>query len=607
MTDHAACPTPAPEPDAAAYDALVDALGRWVEAGPDWPPARRARSEWEGVAPRLDRARRELSRILVVGVIGGTGTGKSTLVNALAGAEVTVAGDVARPTTVSPVVVAAPDVDLSWLPLDAMGARLVRSDAAAVANVVLVDCPDPDTQSDHAADTTRPRPSDTNRNRDLLEAVLPACDVLVLVATAQKYKSWIVAREVTAFAPGRPLLFVQTHASRDPDIRGDWRRELEAQGFDVPRIFRVDGVEAAARAAAGLEPDAGFHDLLEAIDGELTGRAARRVRRTGAVDLAAWFTRQAVTALAPVRGPLAALAAGVEAERRRLEGLLAREVGERLRSDRGAWQRLIADDVVGRWHGGPFAAFLHVISALGGLWHRVRPGTGLVGRLLAGQPAAVAADAGDWRAVDDLGLAAGEVEQSRSVLAGLAQRAVIGEPLAGRARLDAARETAATTAVVDRASRFLSAGIDRLVAERRARVGTPLLHWTFEALFGALLVTVLVRAGWSFFHGNLWEGRPVSGVGFIQESLVWIVLWGLLLRWIVFAIVRLGLDRDVAALVRGVDGAGIVDPLLADFAGAATTTGVWAAEGERLNTEAERLAAACGGPAGLGRLRRGGS
>ena len=594
-------PIPAPDADAAVFDLLVDALGRWAQGGPDWPPARRVRLEWEAVAPRLDRARRDLSRILVVGVIGGTGTGKSTLVNALAGAEVTVAGDVARPTTVTPVVVAAPDVDVTWLPLDAMRARLVRSDAAAVANVVIVDCPDPDTQADHAADAAHPRPSDTNRNRDLLEAVLPACDVLVLVATAQKYKSWIVAREVAAFAPGRPLLFVQTHASRDPDIRADWRRELERQGFDVPRIYRVDGVEAAARAAAGLEPESGFRELLEAIDAELVGRAARRVRRTGAVDLAAWFAHRAEDELASRREPLAALAAGVEAERRRLEGILAREAAARLRSDRAAWQRVIADDVVGRWHGGPFAAFLHVAAALGSLWNRLRPAGGFIGRLLVGR----GSPPGDgWPALEELGLAAGEVEQSRSVLAGLAARAGVAEPLVGRARLDARSAAAATSTVVERTATFLASGVDRLVTERRSRAGGPLVHWTFEALFGALLVTVLVRAGWSFFHGTLWEGRPVAGIGFIEEAVVWLLIWGLLLRWLVFALVRAGLDRDVGTFVRGVAGAGLVDPLLEDFAAAAASTGAWVAEGERLRADAERLAAACGASPGLGRLRR---
>lgn len=600
-------PTPAPEPDFAAFDLLIDALGRWAPAGPAWPPARRVKSEWEGVAPRLDKARLELSRVLVVGVVGGTGTGKSTLVNALAGSEVTTAGDVARPTTINPVVVAARDVDVSWLPLDAMQARLVRSDSPAVANIVLVDCPDPDTQ---AVVETPPaaasKPSATNRNRDLLEAVLPACDVLLLVSTAQKYRSWIVAREVAAFAPGRPLLFVQTHASRDPDIRGDWRMELESQGFDVPRIFRIDGVEAAARAAAGLEPEAGFRELVAAIDGELAGRAARRVRRTGALDLAAWFTRQARGDLAASGEPVAALAAGVETERGRLEAILARSIGETLRANRSAWQRLIADDVVARWQGGPFASFLHVIAALGSFWNRVRPGTGVVGRLLAGQSVsgAGAARDGGWKAVEELGLPAGEVEQSRSVLAGLAARAGIQEPLVGRARLDDAAAATATAALVDRAGAWLSAGIDRLVVERRGRVGRPAIHWLFEGLFSALLVTVLVRAGWNFFHGNLWEGKPVSGIGFLEEAIVWVILWGLLLRWLVFALVRLGLDRDIQGLVGSVASSRLVDPLLADFSSAASAVSAWIDEGTRLGAEGDRLAAACGETPGLGRLRR---
>jgi len=599
-------PAPATEPDFASFDLLVDALGRWAESGPAWPPARRVRSEWEEIAPRLEKARRELARVLVVGVVGGTGTGKSTLVNALAAGEVTAAGDVARPTTVHPVVVAARDVDVSWLPLDAMGARLVRSDSPAVANIVLVDCPDPDTQDLHEAQgpADAARPSAGNRNRDLLEAVLPACDVLLLVATAQKYRSWIVAREVAAFAPGRPLFFVQTHASRDPDIRADWRRELEVQGFVVPRIFRVDGVDAAARSAAGLEQEPEFRDLVAAIDGELAGRAARRVRRTGALDLAAWFTRQARTGVAPTAEPVAALVAGVAAERKRLESILGRSIGDTLRANRSAWQRLIGDDVVARWHGGPFASFLHVIAAVGSFWNRVRPGAGVVGRLLAGRPVEAACRDGGWRAVEELGLPAAEVEQSRSVLAGLAARAGMQVPLVGRARLDEAAATTATAAVVDRAGQWLSAGIDRLVAERRGRVGRPAVHWVFEILFSTLLVTVLVRAGWNFFHGNLWEGRPVSGIGFLEEALVWVILWGLLLRWLILWLVRVGLDRDIQSLVGSVGSSQLVDPLLADFAAAASAGSSWLDEGVRLAAEADRLADLGGETPGLGRLRR---
>ena len=598
--------------DFTSFDELVEMLARWSGSLPEWAPARTVRAEWEQIEPRLDRARRELSRMLVVGVIGGTGTGKSTLVNALAGCDLSPAGDIARPTTINPVVVAARDVDLSWLPVDAMNARVVRSDAAAVANIVLVDCPDPDTQAEaprHSggqATHSPARPSDSNHNRELLEAVLPACDVLLLVSTAQKYRSWVVAREVAAFAPGRPLLFVQTHASRDPDIRDDWRRELESQGFVVPRIFRLDAVEAATRSAAGLEPDVGFRDLVEAIDAELVGRAARRVRRTGSLDLAGWFLRQSQESLATLRGPVAQLAAGVASERTRLEGILARAVGSRLRASRTAWQRILTGEIVERWHGGPFASFLHVFESIIAFWPRMRAaGGGLITRLLAGQPAdMIPAGQGGWQAVEELGLSAAEVEQSRSVLCGLSARARLAEPLVGRARLDESRVAATVGTLLERTAAWLSSGIDRLVADRRGRIDGPVFRWVCEALFSGLLVAVLVRAGWNFFVGHLWQGRVVDGGGFLQEALVWVILWGFFLRWIAFARVRVGLNSDIQSLVSRLPQAHLTDPLLADFAAAAEATALFIEQGDRLSRDHAGLVARLTEPGGdLGHLR----
>lgn len=592
--------------DFADFDELVESLGRWAGSGPDWPPARRIRGEWEQVAARLDRTRRELSRMLVVGVIGGTGTGKSTLVNALAGSEVTTASDVARPTTTTPIVVVANDVECGWLPIDAMHARLVRSDSPAVANVVLIDCPDPDTQADEpsAPTATAPRPSDANRNRDMLAAVLPACDVLLLVATAQKYRSWIVARELQAFAPGRPLLFVQTHAARDPDIREDWRRELESQGFAVPRIFRLDALEAARRSAAGLAAEPGFQELLTAIDEELVGRAARRVRRTGALDLAGWFVGQSQGQLEPLREPVAGLTTGVERERARLEGILAAAIESKLQTNRTAWQRLLTDEVVDRWHGGPFAMFLHTVSAIGSFWTRLRPGGGLIGQLLAGHAPEYVAGHGTWQAVEELGLTEADVEQSRSILAGLAGRAKIAAPLVGRARLDDAQAGETVGTLLERTGRWLASGIERLVSDRRGRVDGPLLRWTFEGLFTSLIVIVLGRAGWNYFYGHLWEGRRVDGSGFLQESFVWIILWGLVLRWLLFAWVRLGLHRDITALTERLPAARLVDPLINDFATAAETTQGYLEAGDRLAREVRSLAAHLDdSPSGLGRMR----
>jgi hypothetical protein len=605
-------PTPAPGFDDAGFDDLITGLARWSGALPDWPPARRVRAEWEEVAPRLDRARRELSRVLVVGVIGGTGTGKSTLVNALAGRDVSPAGDVARPTTVAPVVVVARDVDCSWLALDEVGARVVTSDSAAVANIVLVDCPDPDTQGPGTAPAGGTQlsvggtqlPSERNHNRDLLERILPACDVLLLVATAQKYRSWSVASEVAAFAPGRPLLFVQTHASRDADIRDDWRRELERQGIEAPAIHRLDGLEAARRAAAGLEPEPGFAGLVKAIDEELVGRAARRVRRTGALDLAGWFLSQALGHLTPLRQPVAELASGVAAQTGRLEGLMEKAVAGKLRASRPAWQRVMQEELVERWQGGPFAMFLHALAGLGRLWPKVRGG-GLLGRILSGQGVpSVATGDGAWQSILEVGLSEADVEQSRSILVGLAARATIGEPMVGRARLDERAVQTSVGTLMERTGHWLVGGIDRLVAERRDRVDSPLMHGVCEVLFGGLIVAVLGRAAWNFFYGHLWLGHPLGGLGFLEEALVWIILWGLFLRWIVFARLRAGLDRDIAGLVTRLPGARLVDPFLHDFAAAANTSAAFLETGDDLARRHAALEArVVEGRSTLGRLK----
>jgi hypothetical protein len=119
------------------------------------------------------------------------------------------------------------------------------------------------------------------------------------------------------------------------------------------------------------------------------------------------------------------------------------------------------------------------------------------------------------------------------------------------------------------------------------------------------MLAIIGRAGWKFFHDHLWLGRPMDGGGFLQEAVVWLLLWGLLLRWVVFALVRSGLDRDIAALVGRLPAAQLVDPLLADFADAAARTRSFLDDGERLGREAEGIAAALDEPAALGRLRGG--
>ena len=64
----------------------------WADAASTWQPICQAQSLMRRVLERTDSLRVRLEAPLVVATFGGTGTGKSSLVNALVGADVTRSG-----------------------------------------------------------------------------------------------------------------------------------------------------------------------------------------------------------------------------------------------------------------------------------------------------------------------------------------------------------------------------------------------------------------------------------------------------------------------------------------------------------------------------------
>ena len=159
----------------AQMDELMARLRNWSEGDSAWESLNRCRAMTRRLLPRIETLRIRLESPLVVAAFGGTGTGKSALVNALVGRECTTSGK-QRPTTCQPVLIAHSNTDIEVLGLPLEDFDVVRIEASILRDIVIVDCPDPDTSE-----------SDTSgSNLGILRQVLPYCDVLIYTSTQQK-------------------------------------------------------------------------------------------------------------------------------------------------------------------------------------------------------------------------------------------------------------------------------------------------------------------------------------------------------------------------------------------------------------------------------------
>jgi GTP-binding protein EngB required for normal cell division len=228
------------------------------------------------VARRVGRRAGFGGEVYVMALAGGTGVGKSSVLNALAGAMVSEVKAV-RPTTDRPVAWAArarrDDVAplLDWLKVD----RIVAHDGKRLADTVLLDLPDVDSvKADHRA---------------TVDVLLPRIDAVTWIVDPEKYDDARMHAYWRSLAPhAERLRFVLNKADRLSEsdrrlVADDLRARLVAAGIPRPVLHVVsatagDGIDAlrdsladAAHAkvivAAKLEADRAdaAADLAEAV------------------------------------------------------------------------------------------------------------------------------------------------------------------------------------------------------------------------------------------------------------------------------------------------------------------------------------------------------
>lgn len=217
------------------------------------------------VADTVRAARLRLSypeEVAVAAIVGGTGSGKSSLLNAITGIDIAETGGM-RPTTSMPVAVVPTSVG------EAMDGYLAMLGIEEVHHVgphdrlCLIDMPDTD--------------SVEVGHRLQVERLLPVVDAVVWVVDPEKYRDATLHREhIARLADGADrFVFVLNQADRVDDatrvtMRADLLQALAEDGIDSPCL-----VVTAADPPSG--PPIGIDELITAITDRVgSGDALRR-------------------------------------------------------------------------------------------------------------------------------------------------------------------------------------------------------------------------------------------------------------------------------------------------------------------------------------------
>lgn len=215
------------------------------------------------------------TRPLVVGLFGGTGVGKSSLLNRIADAAVARVG-VERPTSHEVTLYVHRDVALADLPPDlpADQVRVVRHQCDRWREVLWVDSPDLDSVDE--------------RNRMCTLSWLPHLHLLIYVASPERYRDDVGWRVLRDRFNRHGWIFVLNRCDEsEPAQRDDFEDQLQRAGFEQPLLLRT-----CCRAGAAPEFDDEFNQLVDAIDAIRAAHGGAELERVAQRATAAELARE---------------------------------------------------------------------------------------------------------------------------------------------------------------------------------------------------------------------------------------------------------------------------------------------------------------------------
>ncbi|MCK5889493.1 MAG: 50S ribosome-binding GTPase [Methylococcales bacterium] len=173
------------------------------------------------------------ARPLVVAFMGGTGVGKSSLLNKLAKQSIAKTG-VERPTSREVTLFHHSSVSIHQLeekfPLQEI--QIAQHTEESNRNVLWIDMPDFD--------------STEEKNKNIVMQWLPFVDVLVYVVSPERYRDNKAWQLLLSEGVNHAWLFVMNQWDRGvPEQYDDFKKQLAQAGFHDPLIFKTISIEGA--------------------------------------------------------------------------------------------------------------------------------------------------------------------------------------------------------------------------------------------------------------------------------------------------------------------------------------------------------------------------